>query len=234
MKSRMRQILRRAFGGQNKLLDWRTFCFAILAIIACIANLLHIIIINHEYCDLYIPVIWFIAFVYILIKGNKAFYEIFLIFGIFTIISDKQGYKSLSLFILILSVLTKNKNKQYATTIILTVITIIACSVYQLNMMNIFAVLFQTLFGIFVYYGFIYIRVADISNCSKLIYTDEERVVLHALATQDKSQKEVAYELGMQIHEVTYILNRVKRKNRINTTDMLLRLYAIEITKAGN
>ena len=48
------------------------------------------------------------------------------------------------------------------------------------------------------------------------------------MATQDKLQKEVAYELGLSNTELARMLAVIRRRNNIATTDMLLRLYAVE------
>lgn len=234
MKSRMRQILHLISGG-IKSKDITVLTFTALFFIMGAVTLFKILFISKHYYAIYNPVISFSVCFLILKYDKKIFPFVFWLLSIcICLFSHETYYNSLAIFIVMILITSNNRRSRNFLLASLIVFGVSVASFNDDNIINIFAILIQFAFASFCYYGFIYIRVADISHCSKLIYTDEERVVLHALATQDKSQKEVAYELGMQIHEVTYILNRVKRKNRINTTDMLLRLYAIEISKAEN
>lgn len=212
----------------NNFKDWRIKSFVILAVFASITSLIKIIIFG-IFSDFYIPIFWIVLCLFTLFKGFGFFYYLMLLFYILVVVTNSgNGYSNLGIFVLMIMILGKTKIKQVVGISLILVVSIMVCSIVESNMINIFAIAIQFVFALFCYYGFIYIRVQDLPYHSKLIYTADERIVLHALATQDKSQKEVAYELDMSVSEITYVLNKIKKKNSISTTDMLLRLYAIE------
>lgn len=231
MKSRITHFLHQASGGLTK--DLKLTSIVALCIFATIATTIKILLIQ-KYILLYIPVLWFLLGITCYVLKNKYFLFFVMFIALFISFTDLYSYREMGIFFLMIYVLTKTRRQRIACFSLVGVSSMISYSLQGGNLIDTFAILIQFAFASFCYYGFIYIRVADMDHHSKLIYTDEERVILHALATQDKLQKEVAYELGMTVPEITYILNRIKKKNSISTTDMLLRLYAIEASKNQN
>lgn len=229
MISRMRKILSLIGGGMTK--DWRVTTFVALATFAGAANFLKLVTGPITFDRVFTVLFWLFLDVFCLIFKSKSFLYIIEMSCIVLCAIDEYSYRSIGIFLLMIYVLTKTKIQRLICFVLIGVTTMISYSITGGNLIDVFAIVLQFIFATFCFYGFVYTRVKDMNYHSKLVYTDDENVVLHALATQDKSQKEVAYELGMQMHEVTYMLNKIKRRNHIVTTDMLLRLYAVELSK---
>lgn len=227
MKSKIQKVPHLISGGNIR--DLKIIFIMALFFILSALNIFRAIFILRNYETIANAIICFIITVIVFILKNDSYPIIFFLSSVsICFLSHETYYNSLSIFIIMIYVTSKNKFIRNILLFLLLIIGLLIASINQENIIDIFAIIIQFVFALFCYYGFIYIRVKDISYHSKLIYTEEERIILHALATQDKSQKEVAYELHISIPEMTYILNKIKKKNSISTTDMLLRLYAIE------
>ena len=234
MKSSIMTSLLKVFGGlKNNLKDWRVLLFSMLALFASIANYIKCLFPFALYSKLYIPTLWLLIAILIMATGTRSFYYIVLLISSIIVVTDEYGYRSLSIFILMLFVLSKNKKQLALSMSSIIVCFIISLSTMHRNLIEIANLTIQAGFAAFCYYGFIYTSSKAFGCKSKMQYTDKEYRVMYALATQDKTQKEICYELGISGADMARTLASAREKNGYTTNDMLLRQFAVELYKSN-
>lgn len=191
-------------------------------------NIFNLFIKSHEPLEIATVFIWYGIGVLFIVFKNRMFFPFILSASLLIVLIDQYSYRSIGIFLLMIYVLQRSKVKRLLSFASIFLTAMVSYSMIGGNLIDVFALFIQWVFATFCYYGFIFLRVEDMGRTGKLIYTSEEREVLHALATQDKLQKEVAYELGLSNTELARMLAVIRRRNNIATTDMLLRLYAVE------